>query len=347
MEPDLTSLYKQMLRSRLFELAVKQLWDEGHISGEMHMGLGEEAIVAGIVDQLVEGDAMALDHRGTPPLVMRGVDPVSLLREFLGRSDGLCKGMGGHMHLFSRQHLAASSGIVGASGPAAVGFALAAQHLRPETLAVAFFGEGAINEGMLMEAMNMAVAWTLPVLFVCKNNDWAIFTRSSMTTGGNPSDRAKGFGMSVLEVDGHDVEAVWKGGREAMERARNGDGPTFLHASCTHPEGHFLGDPLLRRARQPMGKEMRGDAWGQMKAFLGAKGASVRERLAGVRSISSLIGSAKEQTSEGLDPLETTRRKLVDAATIEAVDAEVAEEIRNVVETALLPEGAGGASHEE
>ena len=157
-DADLWDLYQQMLRSRLFEQSVQELWEAGKISGEMHMGIGEEAIVAGVVCQLQEGDAMALDHRGTPPLIMRGVDPVLLLRELLGRPDGLCRGMGGHMHLFSRKHLAASSGIVGASGPAGVGFALAAEYLRPGNVAVAFFGEGSVNQGMMMEAMNLAAA---------------------------------------------------------------------------------------------------------------------------------------------------------------------------------------------
>ena len=140
MKPDLWLLYENMLRSRLFEEAVTQVWNDGNISGEMHLSVGEEAIVAGMVLQLQDGDAMALDHRGTSPLVMRGVDLVLLLREFIGHQDGLCAGKGGHMHLFSREHLAASSGIVGASGPAAVGFALAALHLRPGKVALAFFG---------------------------------------------------------------------------------------------------------------------------------------------------------------------------------------------------------------
>ena len=166
MQPDLWALYRQMLRSRLFEEAVKRLWEEGLISGEMHLAIGEEAIAAAVVAHLGDGDAMALDHRGTPLLLMRGVDPVLLLREFLGQADGLCSGHGGHMHLYSRQHLAASSGIVGASGPAGVGFGLAAQYLRPGTCAVAFFGEGAMNQGMLLESMNLAVAWNLPVFFV-------------------------------------------------------------------------------------------------------------------------------------------------------------------------------------
>lgn len=240
MEPDLWSLYRQMLRSRRFEEFVKDLWERGKISGEMHLGIGEEAIAAGVVDHLHEGDAMALDHRGTPPLVARGVDLVVLLREFLGRGDGLCSGMGGHMHLFSPEHLAASSGIVGSSGPVAAGFALAAQCLRPENLAVAFFGEGAMNQGMLVETLNLAVAWKLPVLFVCKDNEWAITTPSHSVTGGNLIDRAKAFGMPAMEMDGTDVEAVWNAAGQGADRARNGNGPTFLLAHCPRLEGHFL-----------------------------------------------------------------------------------------------------------
>src|SRR5512138_254956 len=152
MQPDLWSLYSLMYRSRKFEEAVRQIWKDGLISGEMHLAMGEEAIVAGIVSQLREGDAMALDHRGTPPMLMRGVDPVALLREFMGKPDGLCCGQGGHMHLFAPEVLAASSGIVGAAGPAAAGFALAAQVLRPGTVSIAFFGDGAANAGMLMES---------------------------------------------------------------------------------------------------------------------------------------------------------------------------------------------------
>ena len=151
MPPDLWFCYSLMLKSRLFEQAVTRLWNEGLISGEMHLGTGEEAIVAGIVAQLAEGDAMCLDHRGTPPLIMRGVDPLLILRELLSRPDGLCGGKGGHMHLFSKNHLIASSGIVGSTGPAVAGFALPAQYLHPGTIAVAFFGDGAMNQGMLME----------------------------------------------------------------------------------------------------------------------------------------------------------------------------------------------------
>ncbi len=251
MPPDLWSLYGKMIRSRLFEAAVAELWRAGLIAGEMHLGTGEEAICAGVVDHLTDGDAMALDHRGTPPLLMRGVEPVLLLQEFLGHPGGLCAGLGGHMHLFARELLAASSGIVGASGPAAVGFALAARQLRPGKVAVAFFGEGAMNQGMLLEALNLALVWMLPVVFVCKDNDWAIATVSTSVSGSDPGTRARGFGLPTASVDGLDVIAVWNAAQAAVERARHGNGPSFVHARCIHLDGHFLGDRLLEAARSP------------------------------------------------------------------------------------------------
>jgi pyruvate dehydrogenase E1 component alpha subunit len=328
-----------MLRSRLFERAVQQLWDDGDISGEMHLGTGEEAIIAGVVSQLIDGDAMALDHRGTPPLLMRGVDPVALLREFLGRPDGLCAGMGGHMHLFSREHLAASSGIVGSGGPAVVGFALAARRLRPGTLAVAFFGEGAVNQGMMLEAMNLAVVWNLPALFVCKDNGWAITSESASLTGGTLIERARGFGMPAVEVDGTDVESVWTVAREAMIRAREGEGPTFLHARCIHLEGHFLGDPLLAALRRPLSEmsEMGGPL---TRSFVRSGGAPLGKRLRGLRSILKTLLSSRRDVSdhEMQDPLTRARERLTsEPDRLETLEQEVTEEIAHIVRTALAP----------
>ncbi|MHA2073589.1 MAG: thiamine pyrophosphate-dependent enzyme, partial [Candidatus Hodarchaeales archaeon] len=171
-------LYELMIYSRIFEEAVMKIWEEGHIYGEMHLGIGEEAIIAGILSQLVPGDAISTDYRSTPPFIMRGVNPKLLLLEMLGHTDGLCSGMGGHMHFFSKKHLLTSSGIVGSAGPSAVGFAIASKYKRLKNIAVAFFGEGAMNQGMLLESMNLAAAMNLPVLFVCKDNGWAISTRS-------------------------------------------------------------------------------------------------------------------------------------------------------------------------
>ena len=332
MKTDLWHLYTNMLRSRLFEIAVAQAWKDGRISGEMHLSTGEEAIIAGTVLHLQEGDAMALDHRGTSPLVMRGIDLVLLFREFLGHRDGLCGGMGGHMHLFSRNHLSASSGIVGASGPAAVGFALAARYLRPGSVALAFFGEGAMNQGMLLEAMNLAVAWNLPVIFICKDSKWAITTVSSTVTGGSLIERAKSFGMPAIETDGTDVDNVWNAGQESIERARAAKGPSFIYATCVHPEGHFLGDPLLRISRHPV-REIKKVAGPLLKSVVKVKGASVSGRTGGLGTVTSLISkSTREHVFAKKDPIKIVRERLkIDKDRLKQVEESVSEEIEAAV----------------
>jgi TPP-dependent pyruvate/acetoin dehydrogenase alpha subunit len=337
MLPDLWSLYALMLKSRLFEEAVTQLWKDGLISGEMHLGTGEEAVIAGIVSQLRTSDAMALDHRGTSPLLMRGVDPVLILRELLGRPDGLCGGRGGHMHLFSKDHLAASSGIVGAAGPAAVGFALAARYLRPGAITVGFFGDGAMNQGMLMESMNLASVWNLPVLFVCKDDQWAITTKSCIMTGGSLSERVRGFGVPYIDVNGFDVNKVWEVAYQAIERARSGQGPTFIHASCVHLEGHFLGYQLLRVTRNPI-REMPGIAVPLTRSFLSPGGTSLVDRLAGLRVVISAILTTLRDPRRYVtnDPVKLTRAALKsDSARLKELENSTEQEIAKVVSSAL------------
>jgi pyruvate dehydrogenase E1 component alpha subunit len=308
---DLWSLYALMKRSRLFEQVVARLWEEGLISGEMHLGTGEEAILAGVVSQLLPEDAMAVDHRGTAAFIMRGVDPVLLLREMLGKPDGLCGGQGGHMHLFSREHLAASSGVAGAVGPTAAGFALAAQYLRPQAIAVAFFGEGAMNQGMLMESLNLAAVWNLPVLFVCKDDGWAITTRPDESTGGNLKERVLGLGVHYMQADGLDVEAVWRAARQAIEHVRSGKGPAFLHASCVHLEGHFLGWLLLQVVRNPF-VELPRLLGPFLRSLLRPSGGSVRQRLEGVRYILSILLATRREAHRfpSDDPLARARSHL-------------------------------------
>lgn len=339
MKSDLWHLYNNMLRSRLFEDAVAQAWKEGRISGEMHLSTGEEAIVAGTVLHLQDGDAMALDHRGTSPLVMRGIDPVLLFREFLGHRDGLCGGKGGHMHLFSRIHLSSSSGIVGASGPAAIGFALAGRYLRPGSVALAFFGEGAMNQGMLLEAMNLAVAWNLPVVFICKDSKWAITTVSSSVTGGSLIDRARSFGMPAMEIDGTDVDIVWDAGQEYIERARAEKGPAFIYATCVHPKGHFLGDPLLRISRHPV-REMKKVAGPLLRSVMKVKSASVSRRTGGLGTVTSLISkSTREHVFTKKDPIKIVRERLkTNKERLIQLEESVSEEIQAAVAHALNSE---------
>ena len=330
-------LYGLMLRSRLFEEAIAQLWHDGLISGEMHLGTGEEAVIAGVVSQLREGDAMALDHRGTAALLMRGVDPVLILRELLGYPDGLCGGMGGHMHLFSKEHLAASSGIVGAEGPTAAGFALSSQYAHSGAIAVAFFGDGAMNQGMLMESLNLASVWNLPVLFVCKDDGWAITTQSEKVTGGDLNERARGLGIPAVEVDGCDVFGMWKTSHSAIERARSGQGPTFLHARCVHFEGHFLGFQLLRIVRDPL-KEMPEIAGPLTNSFLKISGASLRERLIGLKEVlAAVLATLRDPRRDAdNDPVRRARADLQsESERLKEVEEKIGNEINIALESAL------------
>ncbi|MFX0099107.1 MAG: thiamine pyrophosphate-dependent dehydrogenase E1 component subunit alpha [Candidatus Hodarchaeota archaeon] len=320
---DIWQLYEMMLHSRLYEELVAQLWEEGKIFGEMHLGIGEEAIMAGVLSQLESGDAVACSHRGTSAFLLKGVDPIPLMLEFLGHPGGLCKGMGGHMHLFSKEHLIASTGIVGAGGPAAAGFALSFQYKKTKNIAVAIFGEGACNQGMLLESMNLASAWNLPVLFICCINDWAITTRSCDVTGGNLVERARGFGIDGVEVDGLDVEAVWNAANSAIKKVRKKSKPFFLLAKCVHMEGHFLGDPLLQFHKTPM--KSFGEVGGPLfKSLFSTKGARIDKRMGGMAKVLSLIGKSRAQMKKGTDPLKITLDKLKG-------EEEKQEEIKNKV----------------
>jgi TPP-dependent pyruvate/acetoin dehydrogenase alpha subunit len=327
----LLGLYHSMYRSRHFEQYVRIFWEAGLITGEMHTGIGEEAIAAGVTHHLREGDGMALDYRSTPPLLMRGVPPEALLREFLGLESGLCRGAGGHMHLFSREHLAASSGIVGSSGPAGLGFALAAERLRPGAIGVAFFGEGAANQGMLLEAMNLAAAWSSPLLFVCKDDGIAVTTPSGAVTAGDLVSRARAFHLAVREVDGGDVAAVWRAAGDLISRARVGEGAGWLHARCAHPEGHMLGDPLLRAAEAPLADGLP-ILLGIVKSALHPRGASLGARLKAVRDLSSRMALAARYAGGGAaDPVWQTRAVLTAAGQdVAAIEKEVHDEIREL-----------------
>src|SRR3990170_8972777 len=188
---------------------------------------------------------------------------------------------------------------------------------------------------MLMESMNLASAWNLPVLFVCKDNQWAITTKSNSVTGGKLLDRAHGFGLHALEVDGLDVLVVWQVAREALERVRTGKGPVFILAHCVHLEGHFLGDPLLDMTRKP------GDALRSVtpivKSLFKSKGAPARQRINALRSILGIISEAQGQTRQFNDPLLKAQQALSreDAKRIETLEESLLDEVQRIVEEAV------------
>ncbi len=290
MAADLWALYPVMLKSRLFEEAVARLWQQGLISGEMHLGTGEEAVIAGVVRQLRDGDAMALDHRGTAALLMRGVDPVPPASRVAGPARmGCAAGWAATCTCSRKEHLAASSGIVGAAGPAAAGFALAANHLRPGSVSVAFFGDGAMNQGMLMESLNLASAWKLPVLFVCKDDGWAITTQA----GGDDrrqtwrNERA-GWACRPPKWMVWRCWHVWEAAAGAIERARSGDRAVLPPSPLRALRRPLPRVSAYRLAREPL-REMPAIAGPLTQSFWHPGGAPLGERLAGLRAVMSTI----------------------------------------------------------
>ncbi|MGW8250686.1 MAG: thiamine pyrophosphate-dependent enzyme, partial [Anaerolineales bacterium] len=212
----------------------------------------------------------------------------------------------------------------------------AAQHLRPGKVAVAFFGEGATNQGMLLESLNLAAAWQLPVIFVCKDNAWEISTQFADAARSQLSQRASGFGLPTEQVDGSQVEAVWQVTQRAIQRARKGGGPTFLHATCVHLDGHFLGDPLLRLAGNPL-QDIENNTLPMLKSLLKLKGGSFGERMQGVASMMKMLSRAPTRRSlQQRDPLVLARLKLVDdSERLQSIESDVTQEIQKVVEAAL------------
>jgi pyruvate dehydrogenase E1 component alpha subunit len=327
-------MFATMVAIRAFEMASARLWELGLISGEMHLGIGEEAIVAGVMAHVRDGDAISFDHRSGPPVVARGIGLESLLLEMLGSEEGLCRGHGGHMHFLSQGHLAAGTGIVGATAPLACGFALAAEHLRPGSVAIAFFGDGATNQGALLEALNLAASWKLPVLFVCKDNGWAITTRTGTVSAGDMLERAHGLGLRTQRANGIKAEAVWEAAGGAIARAREGNGPTFLHARCPRAEGHFLGDPLVGLVRRPRDElpALRPDIVAGLTA---RPGASKRLRaLALGRTSRTVARLAIEQLRPGRDPVARMRRRL-GKRVADPVEREARDRVEAAVQSAL------------
>jgi pyruvate dehydrogenase E1 component alpha subunit len=321
----LEGAYELMARMRCFEEAQTRLWDDGLVPGEMHTGTGEEGIVAGVLSHLTERDVLALDHRATPALVGRGVDMEQIMLEVCGHEGGLNGGHGGHMHLFAPDQRAAGDGMVGASAPLACGLAMAGRQLRPGSVAAAFFGEGAVNEGYVMEAFNLAAAWNLPVLFVCKDNAWSITTRSSLVTGGPIIGRAAAFGLATECVDGTRVDRVYASAGKLIRRIRTGSGPGFLLATCYRPQGHFTTDLLVRLVGDPRGQLP--EVAPPLLAALTGPGGTRRERAAGALTVSRrIIAAAANFGRRHRDPVALTRRRL-DPAAAARIDRRVRDEV--------------------
>lgn len=248
----LTHFYRTMTTIRHFEEKANDLFLGGVLPGFIHLYIGEEAIGTGVCANLAKTDMITSTHRGHGHCIAKGADVNRMMAEIYGKRTGYCKGKGGSMHIadFSIGMLGAN-GVVGGGFNIATGAALGAKLRNSGQVAVCFFGDGASNRGTFHEAMNMASAWKLPVIFVLELNQYASTTPYRTTCNvENISDRAHGYGVPGVVVDGNDVFAVYEVARKAVERARQGLGPTFIEAKTYRIKGHFVGDPEKYRSRE-------------------------------------------------------------------------------------------------
>lgn len=245
----LLGLWRMMTRIRAFELSLAKAYEAEEIPGHIHLCLGQEAIAAGVCAHLERNDVITSTHRGHGHALAKGCDPAAMMAEIFGRSTGLCGGQAGSMHLAEpARGLLASTGIVGANAPLALGAALTAKTLGSGAVAVAFLGDGAANQGQVFEAMNMAAALALPCLFVIEDNGYGEFTASAAVTGTDDlAARMAAFGMPAKSVDGTDAIAVAEAAGEAITHARNGNGPAGLVCRAARLSGHFEGDAQVYR----------------------------------------------------------------------------------------------------
>ena len=245
---ELLSAYRTMVAARHFEESVYENFSDGKIPGFVHLSAGQEATAAGVYMALDERDWIATTHRAHGQCIARGLDLQETMDEIYGASTGVCGGKGGSMHIADLDKgMLGANGIIGATGPLAVGAGLSARAKGENGVAVAFYGDGGSNQGLIFEAYNMANIWKLPVIFICEDNGYAEATPSSYSVAGSQVARANGFGMPAVEVDGFDFFAVHDAMREAVERARNGEGPSLIHIKTARFYGHFVGDAQTYR----------------------------------------------------------------------------------------------------
>ena len=242
-ETVLKNMYKTMVLIRMFEEQCKREADSGKLRG-MHSSVGQEAVPTGICEHLKDGDYVLGTHRSHHHCIARGVGVNEMMAELLGKSTGTNKGKGGTMHIADiTKGMLGANGVVGSNIPVATGAALSAKMRNTDNVSVVFFGDGASNQGSLHEAMNLASIWKLPVIFVCENNRYAESTPFEYSVaGGSVADRAAGYDMPGITVDGQSAVEMWEVSGEAVDKARMGNGPTLIEAMTYRYEGHFGAD---------------------------------------------------------------------------------------------------------
>jgi len=281
--PPVSTLQEQMVTARCYEerlqeeyLAGKQpAFDisAGPIPGELHLAASQEASAAGVCQHLRDDDTVTAPHRPHHVAIAKGVDLKRMTAEIFGRETGLSSGKGGHMHLFDPDVNFACSGIIAEGVPPAVGAGLAAKKRNADSVAVAYLGEGAVDQGAFLESLNFAAVHDLPVVFVVEDNDWAIsMPKERVTDVEDASQRADGFDMPGVRVDTDDTVAIHDAAGEAVGRARDRNGPTLLEVQVHRRMGHFMGDPETYRPEEDQEAAAARDSIERLAADLRAHG---------------------------------------------------------------------------
>ncbi len=243
------AMFERMLKIRVFEEELYRLFMTEKMPGTMHQAIGQEASEVGVCMALIDGDAVVSNHRGHGHAIAKGVSIDELMAEMYGKKDGVSRGLGGSMHMYDKKNdFFGTNGIVGAGAPIASGIGLALKLEHTGNIAVSFFGDGAINQGAVHEAMNLAAVWKLPVIFVCENNQYAVsmpVEKSSVVK--NLSERAKAYGIPGITVDGMDVVDVYNKALHFVNDARKNEGPAFIECKTYRYKGHSRFEPAKYR----------------------------------------------------------------------------------------------------
>ncbi|HEY8572476.1 thiamine pyrophosphate-dependent dehydrogenase E1 component subunit alpha [Phenylobacterium sp.] len=272
---DGVELYRRMLLIRRSEERLSRLFADGEVPGFIHLSIGQEAVSVGIMSALTAEDTIASTHRGHGHAIAKGLSLTGFFAELLARDDGLCRGRGGSMHVADAAvGMLGANGIVGAGVPIALGSALAHSRLHPGRVAVSFFGDGALAEGVLHESLNLAVLLRAPILFVCEANGWSEFSPVASQIAFGTEAWARSYGLVYEKVDGNDVFAVAEAAARHIGGLRSGGSPVFLECLTARVRGHYEGDAQKYREAAELDDLPRQDplarAWTQISAQAGA-----------------------------------------------------------------------------
>src|SRR3954465_4537884 len=294
-----------MLTIRLFDERALALYRAGEMRGTTHPYIGMEAVGVGVTLALRPDDYVTSTHRGHGHTIAKGGDPKRMMAELLGKATGYSGGKGGRMPRADMgKHILGANGIVGGGMGLATGAALTAKLQQTGSVAICFFGDGALEQGILHETTNLAAIWKLPVVYVCENNQYAMSARSDWSiAGGDPASRAAGYGIPGVSIDGMDFFSVFQNASELVERARRGDGPSYLVCNTYRFHGHHAGDPLNYREKEEVERWREQDPIERVKRVIAERGVLSSDEVAALEErIEAEILDAIEFAKNSPDP---------------------------------------------